>query len=230
MNHHSHRPSVKLAALFSGGKDSTYATYLAEQMGHEVPELVTMVPKDPYAMLFHTLNLDLMPLHERSMARKIHQVRTSGDEKDDLAALKAELEKMEVEGVVTGAIASDYQWDRINGICEGLGLRCFSPLWRKDQEMLLRDMVSAGVEAVIVGTFVEGMDRSWLGREIDDAAIEDLLALKGRFGINVSGEGGEYETLALSSPMHSRPIRVIESKMESDRSSSRMLVTKADLA
>jgi ABC transporter with metal-binding/Fe-S-binding domain ATP-binding protein len=221
---------VKLAALFSGGKDSTYAIHLAEQMGHDVDRLVTMVPKDPYAMLFHTLNLDLMPLHSESMGREISMVRTSGDEREDLAALKAELSGMDVEGIVTGAIASDYQWDRINGICEEIGLRCFSPLWRKEQEMLLRDMVSAGIRAIIVGTFVEGMDRSWLGRELDAGAIDELLLLRKKYSINVSGEGGEYESLAIGSPMHSRPIKVLESRIESDRSSSRMFVTKAVLS
>jgi diphthine-ammonia ligase len=227
---HRYWLSVKLAALFSGGKDSTYAIHLAEQMGHDVNELVTMVPDDPYAMLFHTLNLDLMPLHMESMGRNISMVRTSGDEKDDLIKLKTKLSGMDIEGIVTGAIASDYQWDRINGICEELGLRCFSPLWRKDQEMLLRDMVSAGVRAIIVGTFVEGMDSSWLGRELDGTAIDDLIVLRTKYGINVSGEGGEYETLALSSPMHKRPIVVLKSKTESDRSSSRLIVTKARLA
>lgn len=221
---------MKLAALFSGGKDSTYALYLEEQMGHEVTVLVTMVPRDPYAMLFHTLNLDLMPLHSRSMGKEVRMVRTSGEEKDDLRALSDELSALDVDGVVTGAIASDYQWDRINGVCERSGLRCLSPLWRKDQEMLLRDMVAAGIRAIIVGTFVEGMDRSWLGREIDTFAIDELIRLKKRYGINVSGEGGEYETLVLSSPLHSRPIKVLSGRVEGDRSSSRLIVTEADLA
>jgi ABC transporter with metal-binding/Fe-S-binding domain ATP-binding protein len=198
-------------------------------MGHDVDLLVTMVPKDPYAMLFHTLNLDLMPLHSESMGREISLVRTSGDEKEDLAALKGELSGMDVEGIVTGAIASDYQWDRINGICEEVGLRCFSPLWRKDQEMLMRDMVAAGIRAIVVGTFVEGMDERWLGRTLDAVAIDELVALRERYGINVSGEGGEYESLAIGSPMHRRSIEILDSRKESDRSSSRMFVSKARL-
>jgi diphthine-ammonia ligase len=222
--------AVRLAALYSGGKDSTYAMYLMEQMGHEVDQLVTIVPKDPYAVLFHTLNLDLMPLQAEAMGKTLRTVMSSGEEADDLQALAKVLEGMDIEGVVTGAIASDYQWDRINGICEGLGLACFSPLWRKDQEMLLRDMVAAGVEAIIVGTFAEGLDKDRLGRRIDDAAIDELVKLGKRYGLNVSGEGGEYETLTIGSPMHRASIHIIESDVSSDVSSSRMQVTKAELA
>ena len=36
-------PGMKLASLYSGGKDSTFSLYLAEQMGHEVPCLVSVM-------------------------------------------------------------------------------------------------------------------------------------------------------------------------------------------
>jgi len=218
-----------LAALFSGGKDSTYAMLLMEQMGHEVTHLVTIVPEDPYAMLFHTLNLDLIPLHAESMSKTLVSVRSSGEEAADLSALKAALSGLEIDGVITGAIASDYQWDRINRICEQLGLRCFSPLWRKEQETLLRDMVDAGVVAILVGTFTEGLDKSWLGRRIDHKTIDAFLALRKRYGINVAGEGGEYESLAIDSPMHRRAIVIRSSDMDEDQSSSRLRVREAEL-
>jgi diphthine-ammonia ligase len=218
---------MRLAALFSGGKDSTYAIYLMEQMGHEVTHLVTIVPRDPYAWLFHTLNLEIIPLHAGSMEKELVSIQSSGEEKDDLDALGKALNGLDVEGVITGAIASDYQWDRINGVCQELGLRCFSPLWRRDQEMLLRDMVAAGVRAIIVGTFAEGLDRRWLGREIDDAAIDELVRSRARNGINVSGEGGEYETLVLASPLHRKDIVIVESQVSSDQNSSRLHVTQA---
>ncbi|OPY33216.1 MAG: ATP-binding region [Methanomassiliicoccales archaeon PtaU1.Bin124] len=220
---------MRLAALFSGGKDSTYAIMLMEQMGHEVTHLITIVPKDPYAMLFHTLNLNLIPLQAESMGKALVRVGSSGEEAADLAALKAALASIEVEGVITGAIASDYQWDRINGVCEDLGLRCFSPMWRKEQETLLRDMADGGLKAIIVGTFAEGLDKRWLGIELDHKAIDSLVKLRTRFSVNVSGEGGEYESLVLDSPMHSRPIEIIETRVEEDINSSRLRVTDARL-
>lgn len=200
-----------------------------EQMGHEVTHLVTIVPKDPYAMLFHTLNLDLIPLQAESMGKELVRVESSGEEKEDMMALGTALKGLDIDGVVTGAIASDYQWDRVNAVCETLGLRCFSPLWRKEQETLLRDMVAAGVEAIIVGTFAEGLDQRWLNRKVDVTNIESLLRLRQRYGINVAGEGGEYETLTLSSPLHRYPLRIISYETTHDHSSSRLVVTSAEL-
>ena len=107
-----------------------------------------------------------------------------------------------------GGIASDYQWDRINEVCQDLGLKAFSPLWRKDQEMLLHEMVQAGLRAIIVNVSAEGLGPSWLGRMIDNRAIEELKGLQKRFSINLSGEGGEYETLVIDSPLYKKAIKI----------------------
>ena len=44
---------MKLAALFSGGKDSTYSIYKVKQMGHDVKCLVTIFPKSSNSHLLH---------------------------------------------------------------------------------------------------------------------------------------------------------------------------------
>lgn len=198
---------MRLACLFSGGKDSTYAAHLMESAGHEVVCLVSVVPSDPHSWLFHTLNLEHLPDMAAAMGKDLIAVPSGGDEGEDLEAMKAALSNLDVEGVVTGAIASDYQWDRINGACHELGLKVFSPLWRKDQPTILRDMLQAGMRIMVVGVYTEGMGADWLGRTLDHQAFEEIEALA-RKGMNASGEGGEYETLVLDSPMHLSPLGV----------------------
>ena len=146
-----------MACLFSGGKDSTYAAHLMEQAGHDVVVLVTVVPEDPHSWVFHTLNLEHLPEMAEAMAKDLIAVPSSGEEGADLEALERALSGLNVEGVVTGAIASDYQWDRINGVCQKLGLKVFSPLWRKDQLTILNDMLQAGMRAMIVGVYSDGL-------------------------------------------------------------------------
>jgi diphthine-ammonia ligase len=220
---------MRLAVLYSGGKDSTYAAYLMQQQGHEVDLLVSIVPSDPHSWMFHTPNLNLLPLTAKAMGKGLVLGESSGEERGDLDALRAVLADLEVEGVITGAIASDYQWDRINGVCQELGLRVFSPLWRKSQLVLLTDLIEAGVKAIIVATQAEGLDPSWLGRPLDRTALEELIMLEKLRGINISGEGGEYETLVLDSPLHSRPIEVLEAESRLSRDGGRLDVTKAQL-
>lgn len=211
-----------MACLFSGGKDSTYAAYLMEQAGHEVACLVTVVPEDPHSWVFHTLNLEHLPAMAAAMGKDLIAVPSSGEEGADLEALEEALTGLSVEGVVTGAIASDYQWDRINGVCQKLGLKVFSPLWRKDQLTILNEMLQAGMRVMIVGVYSDGLGKEWLGRELDRGAVDMLSILSKTKGINVSGEGGEYETLVLDSPMHSFSLVPEEVRVEFSRDSGQL--------
>ncbi len=220
---------MRLAALFSGGKDSTYAIYLMEQQGHSVTQLVSVLPADPNSMVFHTPNLHLLPKMAEAMGRSMVTVRSDGSEEGDLEALARALGVIRVDGVVTGAIASDYQWDRINWVCERLGLRVFSPLWRKEQEMLMRDMIASGVRAVVAAVMAEGLGPEWLGRPLDEKALLDLLELRRTRGVSPSGEGGEYESLVLDSPVHRYRIEVIEAERTTSRDQGRLTVRDAIL-
>lgn len=213
-----------MACLFSGGKDSTYAAHLMEQAGHEVVCLVTVVPEDPHSWVFHTLNLEHLPEMAKAMGKDLIAVPSSGEEGADLEALESALSGLEVEGVVTGAIASDYQWDRINGVCHKLGLRVFSPLWRKDQLTLLNDMLQAGMRMMLVGVYSDGLGREWLGRVLDRGSVDELSSLAKARGMNVSGEGGEYETLVLDSPMHISPLVADDILVEFTRDSGQLRI------
>ncbi|MDD1743682.1 MAG: diphthine--ammonia ligase [Methanomassiliicoccales archaeon] len=220
---------MHLCALFSGGKDSTYAMYLMEQQGHRVDTLVSVIPAERDSWLFHTPNLNLLPLQAMAMQKRLLRAPSQGSEQGDLEALRQALSGLDVDGVVSGAIASDYQWDRINGVCETLGLRLFSPLWRKEQGMLLRDMIDAGVEATVVAVSAEGLGSEWLGRTLDVEAVAQLQQLAASKGVNPSGEGGEYETLVIDSPMHDSCLEIVEAEKEIFRDGGRLTVKRARL-
>ena len=220
---------MRLAALYSGGKDSTYALQLMESQGHVVDPLVSIVPTQPHSWLFHTPNLHLMPLLAETLGKQLVTAPSAGSEQSDLEALGSVLAGLEVEGVVTGAIASDYQWDRINGVCERLGFRVFSPLWRKDQAMLMSDLVASGVRPMIVAVQAEGMGVEWLGQVLDPEALERLADLASKRGINLSGVGGEYETLTLDSPLQLRGLEIVSAERRLTRDGGLLHVTEARL-
>lgn len=220
---------MRLASLYSGGKDSTFALYLAEQMGHDVPYLVNIMPEDEASWIFHTPNLSVVPLMAESMGKKLVTAPSTGSEEGDMDGLRRALEGLDVEGVVTGALWSDYQWDRMNIVCGDLGLKVITPMWRKDQDMMMDQMLDAGIRAVIVGCFAEGLDESWLGREIDREAVAELKELRKKYGISIMGEGGEYESMTVWSPMHTREIRIDSSEVSWTRGSGTLRVTSASL-
>ncbi len=221
---------MKLASLHSGGKDSAFSLYLAEQMGHEVPVLVNIVPQDEASWIFHTPNLGVLPLMAESMGKRLVTAPSSGSEEGDMEGLRNALEGLDVDGVVTGAIWSDYQWDRMELVCGDLGLKVVSPLWRKDQDMVMDELLSSGIRAIIVGCYAEGLGEEWLGREIDREAAEELKKIRAKTGISILGEGGEYESLTVDSPLYGRPLSLDSCEKEWSRSGGTLRVRAASLA
>ena len=220
---------MRLAALYSGGKDSTFALYLAEQMGNEILALVNIRPSDKGSWIFHTPNLDSVPYMAEAMGLPLVTAESDGTEEGDMKALRKALEGLDVDGVVVGALWSDYQWDRMNRVLGDLDMVMVAPLWRKDQGMVYDEMVSAGVEAIIVGVFAEGLGEEWLGRRLDMEAKKELVKLRERYGISIMGEGGEYESMTLDSPVHLKRLVVKEAKKEMTRNSGTYDVTSLSL-
>ena len=220
---------MRLAALYSGGKDSTLSLYLAKQMGHDIPYIVSILPKGQESWIFHVPNMDIAPLMAEALELDLITAETIGSEEDDMRSLKEALSGLDIEGIVTGAVWSDYQWDRMNTVCGELDMKVIAPLWRKDQDKVLDELLEAGIRAVIVGCYAEGLDGSWLGREIDKEAAAELRSLRDRYGISVIGEGGEYESLTLDSPLHRRSLSITECEKEWKKGSGTLTVKKAEL-
>ena len=220
---------MRLAALYSGGKDSTFAMYLAEQMGNEVLALVNIKPTDKGSWIFHTPNLYIVPSMAEAMGLPLITEGSDGTEDGDLDALRRALKDLDVDGVVVGALWSDYQWDRMNRVLGELDMVMVAPLWRKDQDMVYDEMVSAGIDAIVVGVFAEGLDEKWLGRHLDMEAKKELIALRERYGISIMGEGGEYESMTLDSPMHLKRLRIKGAEKSMSRNSGTYDVTSIEL-
>ena len=216
---------MRLASLYSGGKDSAFSLYVAEQRGHEVPYVVNIVPEDRASWIFHTPNLGCVPLFAESMGKELIVGHSTGEEDSDMRGLREALDGLDIDGVVSGAVWSDYQWDRMNIVCGDLGLKFIAPMWRKNQDMLLDEIISSGIKAIIVGVYAEGFDESWLGRPIDSACADDLRKLRSKYEISIMGEGGEYESMALDAPMFSHGFAVGASEKEMERNSGTLRVS-----
>ncbi len=220
---------MRVAALFSGGKDSVFAVYITMQYGWTVSPLVSLLPKKPDSWMFHSVNIHQTSLLANALGIPLMKKETAAEKETELRDLTEVLQDLEIDGVISGAIASEYQRTRIERVCDMLGIKSFTPLWHKNQEMLLRDQVKAGFQVIIVGVFAEGFDQTWLGRTIDEETIDELVVLHERFRINIAGEGGEYETLVLSGPNFARRLIIDASEKQWNRDSGVLQVRTAHL-
>jgi len=191
---------MKLAVLFSGGKDSTYALFKAKK-DHEIVCLISIFSKNKESYMFHTANIELTRLQAESLNLPLICKTTKGEKEVELEDLKQAIkeakEKYKIQGVVTGAIASKYQKGRIQKICNELNLECINPLWGKDQIELLKEIINENFEFIISAISAEGLNESWLGKKITKEEINNISKMQ----INAAFEGGEAETLIIDCPI-----------------------------
>lgn len=191
---------------------------------------MTIRPSPEHPYLFHRPNVQWVELQARCAGVK-HVVVDAGEgDEAELDALRKALRGLPVEGVTSGALASEYQRTRIDRVCHELGLKSFAPLWHHDPASHLRDLVHAGVDALFVHVSADGMDKDWLGRRLDGEAADELVRLHRRKGINPAGEGGEYETFVVDAPQFSHRVQIEESEGHWRRDSGTLTIRSARLA
>ncbi|MGD0534445.1 MAG: diphthine--ammonia ligase [Methanoregula sp.] len=211
------------ASLTSGGKDSMLACQKAIDTGKDVRYLVTVRPKNYESYMFHSANLDAVPVIARLAGMEYVEITTDGRKEEELADLEAGLAGLDIEGVTAGAVASAYQADRVKAITDRLGISLCTPLWHQDTEALLHE-VAGRMDAILVVTAAEGLDESFLGAHIDECLIGRLKSVAVKYRINLVGEGGEYESLTLNAPFYSRALTYTTSVIRAGTDRSELIL------
>jgi len=218
---------MRLAVLYSGGKDSNLALLKARKEGHEIVSLVGVLPESPHSFMYHVPTTEWMDLFAEAVGERLVKVRAP--EKDEMRPVRNAIADLKVDGIATGAVRSDFQKLRVDRMCEELGLKHYAPLWHVDSEKHVRELLELKFDIIFTAVAAEGLDVKWLGRRLDAKALDELVALGKRYGINIEGEGGEYETLVLSGPTHKKRIVLDGFEKQWTRDSGRLRITGAHL-
>uniref|UniRef100_A0A7S3GWQ3 Diphthine--ammonia ligase n=1 Tax=Spumella elongata TaxID=89044 RepID=A0A7S3GWQ3_9STRA len=196
---------MKFVALLSGGKDSCFNVIKCVEHGHELICLANLSPPASfdgeemdsfmYQTAGHTAISKLSECFEVPLIRKeilgsaVNQKldylsEVAADEVEDMFVLLQQVKQQypEVEGVSCGAIVSTYQRLRVESICQRLGLTVLSYLWQRDRVELLQEMITAGVDAVLVKVAGAGLEpHKHLGKSL--AVLQPtLMKLHEQFG------------------------------------------------
>jgi asparagine synthase (glutamine-hydrolysing) len=201
-----------IGALISTGKDSLFAMYKMIQRGYNISCLLTIKSKNEDSYMFHTPTIELAKDISELVDIPIIFGDTEGNKEQELQDLedliKKAIEKYKIEGIVSGAISSEYQRKRLQEICNKLNIISYTPLWGKNEEELLGDMIKKGFKIMITKTAAEGLDKEWVGKLIDNQTIEELKEISKKYNISIIGEGGEYETLVLKAPFYKDELKI----------------------
>ncbi len=206
---------LRLASLFSGGKDSTYATYIAQQPQygqHEISCLVSLFGYSDESMLLHNPNIRWV----RTQAQLMHNmplltgISYTDDTQNELDVLESLLltakSTYKIQGVVHGAIRSEFQRSRFASVCKKIGLKVIEPLWGKASLPHMTSLVDDGFDVIITSVSAGGLDESWLGHRITHKSIDILAKLSKKYGFSLDFEGGEAETFVTNCPLFKHQI------------------------
>ncbi|KAG6869305.1 hypothetical protein C0993_000058 [Termitomyces sp. T159_Od127] len=238
---------MKYLALLSGGKDSCFNLLHCAKNGHELVAAASLGPgsgkEELDSYLYQTVGQDAIELVARALEVPLYRrvitgtaieqgseygsrnskgiIAVEGDETEDLLALLSEVKAHhpDVLGVSVGAILSNYQRVRVEHVCRRLGLTPLCYLWNRDQGELFEEMITAGMEAILIKVAGIGLTTKHLGKTLAEMH-PTLLKLNEQYGAHICGEGGEYESLTLNCPLfkHRIILSEVETVIHSDNS------------
>ena len=225
---------MKLACLFSGGKDSTYAIHLAKKQGHEIVCLLSVFTKSEESHLLHHPNLKWTKLQSELM--NIPQLvlqSNSNKTPDELILLEKLLqtakEKFQIDGLVHGGIKSNFQKKHFETLCEKLNLISIAPLWKIEPKKYMNELVDSDFHFMMITVSSDGLDEQWLGKLISKSDIVLLNNLSEKFGFNLNFEGGEAETFVIDCPLFSNSIKINQFRKNWDGYRGRFEIVDAEL-
>ncbi len=205
LNQYRERENKKLVGLTSGGKDSNAALLRMQRRNNKLECLLTLRSKNKDSYMFDSKKEEKdLEWQADKMDIPLRKQETKGKKEKELEDLKKGLEQVKeefkVEGVVSGAIESTYQRDRVDRVAEKVGLKVYTPLWQFNRKQYMHWLIREGFKVKITDVAARGLDESWIGRVLDEESVEELIDLADKYRFHPAGEGGEYETKVVGFP------------------------------
>jgi len=197
---------MKVAALWTGGKDSSLACYKVMKE-HEVPFVVTFIWEKP--SLSHPLSI--IKLQAEALKTPFSWYKLKAPYFESYRNAITELKKeYGIEAVVTGDISyvDAFHGNWIDDVCKGTGVQVIKPLWEKDRKRIMEDLLSSGFKVMLTCVKEPWMTEEWLGKVIDWPRLKEIEELHQKNGLDICGEFGEYHTMTIDAPFFTQTIQV----------------------
>lgn len=192
---------------WSSGKDSALALYkILQNTDYEIECLLTSVNKEYQRISMHGIRVDL--LHEQAknigIPLKILEVPEMPTMEIYEKVMTETLLGIKQNGI-THSIFGDIFLEDLRVYRENqlkkIGLKGVFPLWKISTKDLIQEFISLGFKTIVVCVNEKYLDKSFVGRIIDQDFINDLPK-----NVDVCGENGEFHTFTFDGPIFSKPV------------------------
>lgn len=194
---------------WSSGKDSALALHEIRAAGQvEVSGLLTTVNAVAERVAMHGVRRELLEAQAEAVGLPLHVVELpwpcpNGVYEERMAAAVAAARDAGIEIVGFGDLfLEDVRRYREEALA-GSGLEPLFPLWLRPTDAVAREILAAGVRAVVTCVDLAQAPGELAGRRYDEAFLADLPS-----GIDPCGENGEFHTFVVEGPGFTRPLEV----------------------
>jgi ABC transporter with metal-binding/Fe-S-binding domain ATP-binding protein len=212
----------KVGVLFSGGKDSTQAVKWCLDKGYDVVALISVKPKNTEAYLWHYATVEWTLLSAQAMGLPLIMLKCEKiNPKEEAEELEKVLEKIKIDALVLGGVGlQKTQIKAVEKVAKKFKIKVLVPYKNLTSEQLLEEELKSGFDIVITQVASDGLGPEWLGRKLDKNSFEELKQLSKKFGFDILGEGGYYDTFVLDSPFFKKKIEIVNASKFWDNSTS----------
>ncbi len=221
---------MKVAVMFSGGKDSTFALYYALQQGWQVEALIAVKPKNTEAYLYHYATVEWTLLSSEALGIPLILLQTNQTGPNTEAkVLEKVLKKLDIDALLLGGVGlQKTQINSIEEVAAKFGVDIIIPHKNYSSRELLEAEVKSGFKVMITDVATDGLGKNWIGKIIDENSLDELKKLAAKFGFDELGEGGSYNTFVVDGPIFKKKISFVESqKIWDTKTSSGYLEVKS---
>ena len=200
---------MKKKALFnwSSGKDSALALYKILQADeYEISCLLTSVNQQFQRISMHGVRVELLEQQAKSIGLplEIMQIPEMPTMEVYEEVMKTTLLKLKQQGITHSIFGDIFLEDlrkyREDKLAE-MGFEGVFPLWKISTQELIQEFIALGFKTIVVCVNERFLDKSFVGRVIDQNFINDLPK-----NVDVCGENGEFHTFTFDGPIFRKPI------------------------
>ena len=190
--------------MYSGGKDSTYAIEYAINRGWDIQYLVSVKPTRTDCFLFHFATVENTPKTAQILGIKHHLLSCSVADPKKEAQIVADFvlnNQTKIDALILGG--TGLQVTQIKSLQDALhafGIEVFATHSGLDEEKVYQEILSKGYKFMITQVAADGMLK-WLGQEITKDNFELLRKDSAKYGFDLMGEGGNYDTFVYDGPI-----------------------------
>ena len=193
---------------WSGGKDSAMALHaLLQQDDVRIAALLTTVTEGYERISMHGVRRELLWRQAESIGLPLHEVLIPPQCVNPIyeARMEEALRKFWDEGVRRVAFGDIFLEDlrayRERNLAK-VGMTAIFPIWKRETRDLAREFCEQGFRAVTACVDGKALDRSFAGREFNEAFFRDLPE-----SADPCGENGEFHTFVFDGPVFREPVR-----------------------